>query len=103
MAITREELKIGETYIELDCKVNRTILCIGELEVFYKYNSGSVFKENSISIANFIEGNSIVPNPKIKKRYLTLKPNIPIYGIGGDKLGNIVFEVISDEMIEVDE
>lgn len=68
MAITRDQLKVGETYRSDNWLVNRKILYIGEVCVFYKYShdDGDI-GESSQYIDGFLNDHSIIPKPK--KRY----------------------------------
>ena len=68
MSITREELKVGETYISDNSSTTRKVLFIGNNSLFtYEVEGGGYSEETPYSINYFIKNNS--PLPKPKKRY----------------------------------
>ena len=68
MPITREELKVGETYISDYSSTTRKVLFIGNDSLFtYEVEGGGYSEETPYSINYFIKNNS--PLPKPKKRY----------------------------------
>mgnify|MGYP001441056206 CR=1 FL=1 len=67
MSITREQLKVGETYnCDGDLDFKRKILAIGETELFYLETYKEKRREDIEDVDNFLKHHSIV-KPESKK------------------------------------
>lgn len=65
MSITREQLKVGETYVNENGDTKRKVVTIGECGVFYSITDKEKYTENCCTIENFLKHHSIIkPEPK---------------------------------------